>query len=383
MSQVQVLDFVGKVVQKLPKKGKENIFYLLEDNSVYKYSCSEWFKIKHPCKFSFLDLKSQVVYLIDPETNIRTELSMNDLLFDCKNGVILRFNCVKHKWKPVCDLEGPPGPEGPQGPTGPPGPPGKDGNILDLCKVYNETTVCPNNLRDGEILIKLPGQCNFCKVTLIDICNLCKPNPPVEIPCDNFIKGFGNRYRSFGNSGGDEVYLGRGDLGVASNRVASEYTWNDPNFGLYNFMFSHSSVQDFSTETLVRTSPLPNTSPNTDPLYYPSNAGGLVTSLTGIGVNINDLNAFRIEVCNRDLGTTVIVQNLTLITANGTYLLPTIAPPSSPNCIIKTYSWPNDGSTPADNFTFSGQIILNGNFSLSQESSRVDIVIGSCPVLFF
>jgi hypothetical protein len=51
------------------------------------------------------------------------------------------------------------------------------------------------------------------------------------------VKIAGVRYRSFANTGGDEIYLGTGDLGVAANRTAEQVTWVKP--GTYDFTFTY------------------------------------------------------------------------------------------------------------------------------------------------
>lgn len=203
-------------------------------------------------------------------------------------------------------------------------------------------------------------------------------NDPVVIDCPILSKGVAVRYRSFTNSGSNEVYLGVGDLGVGGNRTESGYTWSDPDTGTYDFKFQYDLANDRLRESLVNTATL--TTPSVNPLFYPSSAGGLLANALSKGIDISTLNAFEILVNNQqsmNIITTVQLNNLVLTTPHGSYTLPNFQPASGTSSLVK-YAWPTDSSTPADGFEFSGTIVLDGNFTGSQEGTRVEIQVVNC-----
>lgn len=128
MSGLHILDFKGKVVDKLPEQGRECKFYLTHKNKVYQYTNGYWVRIRPvACEFTFLDKKTQKVYQIN-EQNKRILLSGEHLLLDCSCDVLLRFDCNKCIWKPTCSLEGAQGNQGNQGAQGNDGAQGAQGN---------------------------------------------------------------------------------------------------------------------------------------------------------------------------------------------------------------------------------------------------------------
>ncbi len=100
------------------------------------------------------------------------------------------------------------------------------------------------------------------------------------------------RFKSFGNTGSREIYLGKHDLGVASNRFEMDYVWTNPS--TYHVVFSYdSSSNTVLTSTGILT---------------------MTTSLTlGSGTcNPWEWNVLEVLVFNRDTGTTVNLNNLTI-----------------------------------------------------------------------
>jgi hypothetical protein len=163
-----------------------------------------------------------------------------------------------------------------------------------------------------------------------------------ELPC-TFGKGVGVRFRSFGNTGGEEIYVGRGDLGVGANRTARNVAWTRP--GTYAF-------------TLV---------------YVP---GTVTATVTGPGVSQTAtyaaapsfLNAMEVVLADRDADSQVDLE----IT-------------SSP---IGARSFVGDGTMQilvfrlpkpvTAGFSIAGRFTISGPFSNSQEGSKVDILVGHC-----
>mgnify|MGYP000665198746 CR=1 FL=1 len=92
------------------------------------------------------------------------------------------------------------------------------------------------------------------------------PPPPLKVA--------GVRFRSFGNTGGNEIYLGVGDLGVGSNRVEKGHFWSKP--GSYPVTFTY----DPSALTLVATGPFGTLTYNL-PVDWFSRSGvlGFITTL--------------------------------------------------------------------------------------------------------
>ena len=66
---------------------------------------------------------------------------------------------------------------------------------------------------------------NLSAEALVTECTTCPEEEPTICKGENLSKVAGVRYRSFGNTGGNEVYLGEEDLGVGGNRVEQGVTW--------------------------------------------------------------------------------------------------------------------------------------------------------------
>lgn len=204
-------------------------------------------------------------------------------------------------------------------------------------------------------------------------------NGPVEIDCTMSSPGLGVRYRDFKNTRGQgDIYLGIGDLGAGGQgRTQADYTWSDPGLGRYNFSFTYETGNDRLRQQLANVNT--GTTPNPNPLYYPSSSGGLLSKLTDKGIDITTLNAFRIIVKNKENLTKVELLNLQLITPNGTYDLGDFKPSMQEEFIFE-YAWPTDNSMPSDGFTFQGMITLDGDFpnGSGSEQTKIEISIIDC-----
>jgi hypothetical protein len=171
--------------------------------------------------------------------------------------------------------------------------------------------------------------------------------PTVEpgAPAD-FAKGLGVRFRSFANTGGDEVFMGVGDLGTPP-RGDYGYSWSKP--GSHDFTFSFDGDTTLSVDL----------------------DGSMVESydisadLFKTGCSLADLDRLEIVVANRDTGTTVNLNDLTLdgadlgsLTGDGFSV------------------WNISDSDFSAGFTFTGTVQLDGAFSNSQELSRIELLVG-------
>jgi hypothetical protein len=176
--------------------------------------------------------------------------------------------------------------------------------------------------------------------------------PVLNIGADPMFTGDAAvRYRSFSNTGGQEVYLGTGDLGVAGNRAGQNYTWVSP--GTFDFTFT----VDLASNLL--TSALPG------------------ATLTRAYAADPVINAFRIVV--RDDATAVNgVQVgdiwLTNLAVNGT-ALGTVTTQGQTGFNQFTVTGVGVGSL----YTVTGTINLFGTMSTSQEANRIEITAGYVP----
>lgn len=175
------------------------------------------------------------------------------------------------------------------------------------------------------------------------------------IPC---INALGLRYRSFGNTGADEVYMGVGDLGVGANRVAQGKVWASP--GTYRFNWTYDVNSDSMTS---RVSGSPD-------LIYSNVATNLQQRSS---CNASDIVAAVFFIVNRDLGTTVNLNSLFLTVGNGT--LQNL----SSSAYIGLTGFNEFPVLPVpqayfEGFTFSGEFFINGTFGTAQERSRLDFM---------
>ncbi len=149
------------------------------------------------------------------------------------------------------------------------------------------------------------------------------------------------RYRSFNNTGGEEVYLGIPDLGAAGNRVGQNITWGVSQ----EFTFTYDANTDMLSTTV----------------------GSNTTKYYTISDPLVDLNYMQWLV-RAQSGTTVEMNNATL---NGQSL----GSFSATNG--QTLNWYIQGIDLSNGFTFTGTINLSGTFTNSQEASKIEIDFGN------
>ncbi len=165
----------------------------------------------------------------------------------------------------------------------------------------------------------------------------------------------GARYRSFANTGGEEVYLGTPDLGVAANREATEYTWAKP--ASHDITFSYDKLND----KLIATVSGPNGSASVD---FP----GLSGKVPAGDCTLDNMDSIEIIVADRDVDSQVNFVEVELGGApvgGGTFI---------GDGMFRGYVF--SSSDLSDGFTFTGSIELEGPFSISQELSKVEIDVG-------
>ncbi|WP_308916935.1 VPLPA-CTERM sorting domain-containing protein [Jannaschia sp. LMIT008] len=151
------------------------------------------------------------------------------------------------------------------------------------------------------------------------------------------------RFRSFNNTGGQEVYVGSGNLGSPSNRNAAEYNWAP---GSYDFSFTVDLANDVLTTTLPGLAPL-----------------------TRAFTSDDAINAFRISVVDRDANGEVWLSDLSV---NGESLGDvTDANDEGFQTFFVT------GLASASTYSVTGTLNLSGSFGNSQERSKLDIVAGA------
>ena len=168
------------------------------------------------------------------------------------------------------------------------------------------------------------------------------------------------RYRSFANTGGEEVYLGTPDLGAVP-RGATNLTWT-----------TGTSASPASNDVTVT--------------YHPYS--GLTTTVTnGVGTSwtvtrtlaqlladftskaktnrLADLNVLRITVKSRNTGSNAALKNVVVDgQALGSF------------AGVGVLEWTVTGACLADGFTMTGKVQLDGPFSTSQELSAIDVRAG-------
>ena len=159
----------------------------------------------------------------------------------------------------------------------------------------------------------------------------------------NFAYKYGGvRYKSFANTGSKEHYLGMDDLGIASNRVETNYTWTSP--GEHTFTFEY----DPQTYTLSS-----NIDSNASVLNYVSIAPEEI------------LNTLQIDVVGRSDNASISLKNLVV---DG-YELGTFDGDG-----WKTWKFTNFDVS--DGFVVSGIIDIEGVFESSDELDKINLLLG-------
>ena len=149
----------------------------------------------------------------------------------------------------------------------------------------------------------------------------------------------GIRYRSFGNTGGAEIYLGGPDIGNGAQRVSSNYNWFKP--GVYQIEFSHD--------------------PSTGEIFTKVNG----TMLSKSGYPGNGWDYLQIDVVERDAGTTVALRG---VDVDG-YGLGDFEGDGWKTWSVSNYDY-------SLGFNLTGRLIMEGPFGGSQELSKVQITVG-------
>ena len=158
----------------------------------------------------------------------------------------------------------------------------------------------------------------------------------------------GVRFRSFADTGGGEVYLGQPDLGSPDTRVEANFNWDSP--GTYPFVFTYQKNQ---LEVEV----------NGVTLGYASLDEPIFTG---------PINTLLVDIASRDEDSTAKLKNLVV---NG-----------EPIDVVNP-----DGQLLRQVFRIddvaariiTGEIVLTGGFSQSQELSRIEVRVGNddCDLL--
>jgi hypothetical protein len=189
------------------------------------------------------------------------------------------------------------------------------------------------------------------------------PGPTVEPgePAGK-LKGFGVRYRSFGNTGADEIYLGRGDLGVGGNRAQRNFGYTP--WGAANgITFTYDEADDKLTTAVD----IGDNGSVDFTLEYPD-LESRVEAL-GTGCTVDEVDFMIISVVGRDSGVTVDFNNVYL---DGSSL-------SNFSGTGGWFNWTVSGYDFSQGFTVTGDLLLSGSFGTSQELSKVEMQVGCLP----
>jgi hypothetical protein len=191
----------------------------------------------------------------------------------------------------------------------------------------------------------------------------CRPGVTVDEgePVDK-IKGFGARYRSFGNTGADEIYLGRGDLGVAGNRAQRNFGYTP--WGASNGI---TFTYDQANDTLATAVDIGNDGSVDFTLEYPNLASQV--EAMGNGCTVGEVDFMVLSVVGRDAGTTVDFNDVMLdsndlgdFSGTGGW-----------------FTWTVSGFDFTQGFTVTGELLLSGTFGTSQELSKLEMLVGCSP----
>jgi hypothetical protein len=162
------------------------------------------------------------------------------------------------------------------------------------------------------------------------------------------------RFRSFGNTGGSELFVGVPDLGVGANRTEVNLTWAQGDTA-FTFTLDRTADQlrlDVAGQQLVF-----------------ENISAEIANRTSGSYTLFDLNLLQIDVAQRDAGSTVQLLDLTL---NGDELGSFVPQEDG----FFTWTVLNRCVSRQDVTILSGTLRLAGPFSNSQERSRVQITAG-------
>lgn len=167
------------------------------------------------------------------------------------------------------------------------------------------------------------------------------------------------RYRSFGNTGGDEIYLGIPDLGDASNRTALDF--GTKKWGAENEITFHYDPTQDELRTIVTTDPT-----TTFTLTYPNFSSQL--ALKGKTFGPERLNLMQISVVCRAPDSQSSSVRFNDVYLDNRYLGSFEASGWS--------DWTVVGYDFSKEFALTGRLVLSGPFSTSQELSKLEIKVG-------
>jgi hypothetical protein len=157
----------------------------------------------------------------------------------------------------------------------------------------------------------------------------------------------GVRYKSFGNTGSREMYVGIPDLGVGANRVETDFTWTSP--GNHTVSFAYDKSNDKLVGTVDSTTlEWPNISSTADPGNWDTMLIIIANRDTGTTVNLNDveLNCYSLGDFSGGIGNS------------------------------GWHYWSVTWDEFSESWTLIGEIELDGSFSGSSESCKVEIQVG-------
>jgi hypothetical protein len=184
------------------------------------------------------------------------------------------------------------------------------------------------------------------------------PTPaPTLAPCTT---GTSVRYRSFANTGGNEHYLGVGDLGVAANRVEQGISWVKPSNNTFLYVYEPALDKQSSKVNGLAT------------LNYSSVLAQLSSRTP---CDASTLTQLRIFV-RAEGNTTVIARNVVVTSASGVAVFGPIVGNNAgveQQLVIPAVDL-------LTNYSVAGILEIGGAFSQSQEASRVQVFTCCIPV---
>lgn len=164
----------------------------------------------------------------------------------------------------------------------------------------------------------------------------------------------GARFRSLANTGGSEIFVGIPDLGVQGNRDERNATWAT---GDNQITITLDTINDLLTAEVSNANGVFS-------LTY-NNLLANASSIAGAGGSLADVNAFQLTVASRDANSDA---NLLNVVANGD---------SAGDFTADGFNDFTIGGLDATNgVVLTGNIQLSGNFSNSQEKSRIEFRFG-------
>ena len=169
------------------------------------------------------------------------------------------------------------------------------------------------------------------------------------------------RYRSFANTGGEEVYLGTPDLGAVP-RGATNLTWTTGTSAASpasnNVTFTYNPDSGLTTTVTNGAGTSWTVTRTLDQLLADFTSKSKTNRLA-------DLNVLRITVKSRNTGSNAALKNVVVDgQALGSF------------AGVGVLDWTVTGACLANGFTMTGKVQLDGPFSTSQETSAIDVRAG-------